>query len=564
MLNLAGELALSQQLNVEHATQLQRLHTLAEQQNRALGALEEELARLRFSPLQRQAIDSRLDSVRALTREAQQLAEGQAEQFERHARSHDLLVKDLEQEVMAARLLPLATLYAGLPRAARDLAQSTGKAVRLELRDETVELDRKVLELVGDPLLHLLRNAIDHGLEPPAERLAAGKPAEGLITVSAAAVGGEVRLAICDDGRGIDPDRLRKRAAQLGLLSAEAAAALSDYQALDLIFQPGFSTAAGVSEISGRGVGMDVVRSNLAELGGQVRVESELGKGTRVALILPLTLATTRVLLARVGEMLFALPASSCRGATLVRRGELLSALCQPRIEREGQSLALASLAALIGIQTPWPLADAERAPAVIAGDSARPVALLVDALLDEREVVVRPLGALLAQNRAFSGAVQLSDGSLALLLSPFLLAQTGQLAPAVVERPRAPIRGRLLVVDDSFATRELIRSILQAAGYEVAVAVDGADGLEQLRASSYDLVVSDLEMPRLNGLQLAAQVKAGAAGRSVPLILLTSLGSDEQRRLGLEAGASAYIVKSQFSQESLLAVVRQLLDADR
>jgi two-component system chemotaxis sensor kinase CheA len=560
MLNLAGELVVGQQVLDDHAERLAALEELAERQARALRELEDELARLRFSAAQRQALDRRILALREVSDEARSVAQRQVERLGRHLAQHNLLVEDLEQEVMAARLLPVATLYAGLPRAVRDLAQATGKDVRLELLGETVELDRKVLELVNDPLLHLVRNAVDHGLEPPAERAAAGKPPQGAIVVRAEAAGGEVRLTVRDDGRGMDPRQLRERAVRLGLLDADAAALLSDAEACELIFLPGFSTAPAVTEISGRGVGMDVVRANIAELGGQVRVESQLGRGSEIALTLPLTLVTTRVLLVQVGQMRLALPAGSCRGLTWVRRGELRAVGGQQTVSRDGATVAVMGLAELIGVEAPRPLAAAERAPALLAGAARQPVALLVDALLDEREAVVKPLGALLARQRRFGGAVQLGDGSLVLLLNPATLTQSGRPTAAAPAPAAAPARRRLLVVDDSFTTRELIRSILQSAGYEVTAAVDGADGLDKLRSAPYDLVVSDVEMPRLDGFQLAAAVSAGRAGAPVPVVLITSLAAAEHRRRGLEAGASAYIVKSQFNQESLLDVVRQLL----
>ena len=562
MLNLAGELVVGQQLLANHAEQLRALQELAAQQSRALVALEGALARLRFSPSQLQAIEQRLAALREPIGAAGAFAQRQGERFARHISQHDQLLKDLEQEVMAARLLPIATTYAGLPRTVRDLAQTTGKQVRLELRGETVELDRKVLELLNDPLLHLVRNAMDHGIEPPAERVAAGKPAQGLLELSAEAVGGEVRVAVSDDGRGMDPRRLRERAVRLGLLSAEAAALMPDADAFELIFLPGFSTAAMVTEISGRGVGMDVVRANLLELGGQVRVESQLGYGTRILLTLPLTLVTTRILLVRVGSATFALPASGCRGITWVRRAELRSLEGQPTIVRDDATLAVVALSELLGVAAPRAFAKSERAPAVLAGSPQRPVALLVDALLDEREAVVKPLGALLARQRRYGGAVQLGDGSLVLLLNPILLVQGARPTPVAVPAQSAR-RRRLLVVDDSFTTRELIRSILQSAGYEVTAAVDGADALEKLRAQPFDLVVSDVEMPRLDGFQLTASICAGQAHQVVPVVLITSLASEEQRRRGLEVGARAYIVKSQFNQESLLDVVRQLLGGD-
>ncbi len=559
MLNLAGELVVGQQVLVTHAEQLTALQQLVERQGRALVALESELDRLRFSTAQRHSIDVRLQDLRVAADAARTLAQHQGERFARHASQHEQLVQDLEQEVMAARLLPIATVYAGLPRTVRDLAQATGKQARLELHGESVELDRKVLELINDPLLHLVRNALDHGIESPSERQAAGKNPQGLVEVSAETTGGEVRVTISDDGRGLDPERLRERAIRLGMIVASAATTLSDVDALDLIFQPGFSTAALVTDISGRGVGMDVVRTNLTELGGQVRVESQVGQGTRIVLTLPLTLVTTRVLLVQVGRSTFAIPAGGCYGTIWVQRSQLRPLEGQPTIEIEGRTVVVLPLADLLGVEGTSPLAQRTRAPAVLAGSVQRPVAMLVDALLDEREAVVKPLGTLLEAQKRYGGAVQLGDGGLVLLLNPLLLAHVARVSapPPPTEARR---RSRLLVADDSFTTRELIRSILQSAGYEVTAAVDGTDALDRLRAQPYDLLVSDVEMPRLDGFQLTARLREEPALRDLPVVLITSLASEEHRRRGLEAGAQAYIVKSQFNQESLLDVIRQLL----
>ena len=563
MLDLAGELVVAQQALGHHGEQLRALPEQVEHQGRALAALQGGLGRLRFSATQRRGLDARLAALREAGESARRLAQGQGERFARQAAQHELLVRDLEQEVMAARLLPIATVYAGLPRTVRDLARDMGKEVRLELSGEAVELDRKVLELINDPLMHLVRNAVDHGVEPPAEREAAGKAPQGVIAVGAEAAGGEVRVTIQDDGRGIDPRALRERAVRLGLLSPEAAALLSDDEALELVFQPGFSTAAMVTEISGRGVGMDVVRANLGELGGQVRVQSRPGRGTRIVLALPLTLVTTRVLLVRAGRATFALPAAGCNGTRWVRRDELRGLEGQPTLEVEGRTVVALPLAELLGLASPSPLDGSERAPAVLIGGAQRPLALLVDALVDEREAVVKPLGPLLAAQRTYAGAVQLGNGGLVLLLNPAHLGgATRVAAPARSQAPRR--RPRLLVADDSFTTRELIRSILQSAGYEVTAAVDGADALARLRAAPYDLLVSDVEMPRLDGLELVARLRGEPALRQLPAVLVTSLASEEQRRRGLEAGAQAYIVKSQFDQESLLDVIRQLLGAEQ
>lgn len=562
MLNLAGEMVVGRQVLTDHGEHLRSLHDLAERQLRALKALEDELARLRFSPIQRQALDGRLSTLRSTIDQGYDRLQQQADRFERHTGQLNLLIKDLEHEVMAARLLPIATVYAGLPRAVRDIAQATGKQVQLDLRGETTELDRKVLELINDPLLHLVRNAIDHGIEPPEARVAAGKPAAGRLEISAEAVGGEVRLTISDDGRGVNLARVRERALRQGLISAERANLLTPAETFELLFQPGLSTAELITEISGRGVGLDVVRTNIAELGGRVQIESQAGAGTQIGLILPLTLVTTRVLLVQAGSASYALPASGCQGIIWVHRRDLRTIEGQPTIAYGGGTIAVRSLSEALGLPPARPLARSERAPAVLIGGLQRRIALLVDALLDEREVVVKPLSPLLAGQRLWGGAVQLGDGSLVLLINPMALMHHAALASASAPIAQPRRQRHLLVVDDSFTTRELIRSVLQSAGFTVAVAVDGADALDKLQSRPYDLVVSDVEMPRLDGFQLTRNIRAHHALRDLPVILITSLASEAHRRRGLEAGAQAYIVKSQFDQESLLEVVRQLLDA--
>jgi two-component system chemotaxis sensor kinase CheA len=564
LLNLAGELAVGRQVQASHLQKLVELQALLGQHERLLLTLDAELKQLRFSVAQRETLDRHLNSVLNAGERAGRLIRSQVERFEQHAGHSASLVEDLELEVMAARLLPISTLFTHLPRAIRDLARDVGKQVQLVLRGETTELDRKVIEALNDPLLHLVRNAVDHGIEPPDEREAAGKPREGTIEISVQAIGSYAHVAIRDDGRGMDPQALREAAARKGLLSHDAAAALADQEALELIFTAGFSTAQMITDISGRGVGMDVVRTNLHELGGHVQVESRAGAGTTITLVLPLTLVTTRVLLVEVGEHLLALPASGCRGSACAYPDQLRSIEGRAMLPYEGRLAPLLRLADLLGLASAQPFPSHQRTPTVIVGSAQRPLALLVDRLADEREVVVKPLGPLMEQQRRFGGAIQLGDGSLVLLLNPAALAQSarGMALARPPARPGAARRSRLLVADDSFTTRELIRSILQSAGYEVTTAVDGLDALDKLRAAPYDLVVSDVEMPRVDGFELTAQIRRVLGLLDLPVVIVTSLASESHRRRGLAAGAQAYIVKNQFDQGNLLDTVRQLLGA--
>jgi two-component system chemotaxis sensor kinase CheA len=564
LFNLAGELVITQQWLGEVGQELYRLQETVERQQRALQALEQELARLRFSQSQRQALDARINALREVQAAINDLAQRQSDRLDRHLARQQLLIKDLEQEVMAVRLLPIATIFNNLPRLVRDLAAATNKQATIEISGETTELDRKVLELISDPLVHLVRNAVDHGIEPPEERIALGKPPTGLIRISATSLGNEVRIQIVDDGRGIDPERIRARAVALGMLSTERANQLDLQETLNFIFQPGFSTAPTVTEISGRGVGMDIVRANLLELGGQVRVDTTVGQGTTITLTIPLTLTTSRVLLVKVGSQILALPATTVSSILWVQRDQVQVIDGRPTIAYQQRTVALLTLADLVGITTSTPLIR-QRVPALLINTRQQRVALLVDDLIDEREAVVKPLGPLFVRRPALSGAVQLSDGGLVLLINPLHLLESNQRQAISSSVPGHPLPqpqrpARLLVVDDSFTTRELLRSILQSAGYEVTAAIDGADALDRLRSTTYDLVVSDIEMPRVDGFTLTSRIRRELALSDLPVVLITSLASEEHRRRGLEAGAQAYIVKSQFNQDSLLKVIQQLL----
>jgi two-component system chemotaxis sensor kinase CheA len=436
-----------------------------------------------------------------------------------------LIARTVEDEVLAVRLLPVATLYGPFERLVRDLARQQGKEVHLTLEGGVTEIDRKIIEQVRDPLMHMLRNAVDHGIESPAARAALGKPRAGTIRLAATQRGSSIEIVLEDDGGGIDPARVREAALAKGLLSAAQASALSDAATLDLIFRPGFSTSAAITETSGRGVGMDVVRSQLERLHGQVALSSEPGRGTRFTLTVPLTLATTRAVLVEQGGLVYAIPAALVERGGRVRVAELRWLEGRRAIAVDGQPLPVAELGEVLERPTP---AHAERVPDawrpfVVLSQGERRVALLVDALVGEQEIVIKPLAWPLRRVRNVSGAAVLGSGQLVVILNPVDLLRSGlhhaEWAPAAAA-PRAPAtpedggsagrrRARLLVVDDSLTTRTLERSILEAAGYEVLVAGDGAEALDVLRREAIDLVVSDIDMPRLDGFASPARSAA-------------------------------------------------------
>ena len=565
LLNLAGELAVGQQAQATHLLALDELRTTVVQQQRALLGLERELRQIRFSTYEQATIDRHLNQALNGSEQVDRLLKRQYERFDQHVAESKQLIEDLEQEVIAARLLPVTTLTANLPRAVRELAHDTAKAIGLMVTGAATELDRKVIEALGSPLLHLVRNAVDHGIEAPDEREAAGKPRQGTITVSACAFGSYAHVAVADDGRGIDHQRIRESAIRKKLVSAELAERLTEQESLELIFTPGFSTAQIITDISGRGVGMDVVRTSVLEIGGQVQIESRPGVGTTITLVLPLTLVTTRVLLFEIGAHTFALPATACRGTIWVYPDMVKTVEGRAIIQHEAAYVPVLRLADLLDVGGARAFPSAQRTPTVLIGTAQRPLALLVDRLIDEREVVVKPLGALLEAQKRYSGAIQLGDGRLILLLNPLVLAQVARgmaLATRIAEQDTATRQARLLVADDSFTTRELISSILQSAGYAVTTAIDGLDALDKLCSSTYDLVVSDVEMPRADGFELTMRIRRDLGQHDLPVVIVTSLASESYRRRGLEAGAQAYIVKSQFDQSNLLETIQQLLGA--
>ena len=468
----------------------------------------------------------------------------------------------LDEEVRRVRMLPFAEACQGLERAARDVAHACGKQVEVVVEGGDVELDRSILEGLKDPLLHLVRNAVDHGLEPPDGRAEAGKPACGRVTVSAALRGAQVEVVVADDGRGIDLEALRAQARRRGL--AEPADGGDLFR---LIFLPGFSTAPTVTNISGRGVGLDVVKARLEDLHGAIDLTSEPGLGTRFTLAVPLTLTTLRALLVAAGGQVFAFATTNVVKLVRVGPGDFRPVQGREVLTLGGAPLPVASLAETLGLPEREPAEADARRPGLVVAAGERRMAFLVDELLAEQEVVVKGLGARIRRVRHASGATILPTGRVALVLNAAHLVRSALgRAPAVARAgvaagPEARgARRRLLVVDDSVTTRTLEKSMLEAAGYEVATAVDGEAAWQLLQEQGVDLLISDVDMPRMDGFALTEAVRRSARLSGLPVILLTSLASERDRARGVEVGADAYIVKGAFDQKDLIETIEQLL----
>jgi two-component system, chemotaxis family, sensor kinase CheA len=472
------------------------------------------------------------------------------------------------EEVMAIRLLPAGSMFAPFERLVRDLSRQIAKEARLELDGTETELDRRILDELRDPLMHMVRNSVDHGLELPEDRVRAGKPAEGRIKLAAAQRGDRVHIMLEDDGRGLDLEAIRATALRRNLLMPERADTIDADSLIDFIFHPGFSTRAAVSEVSGRGVGMDVVRDHVSRLGGNIRVQTTPGAGTTFTISVPLTLATTRVLLVEDGGQTFAVPSSSVERTGRIRGGELHKLEGRLAIQIDGRVVPVVELSAVLQRPNAGPSTEAWR-PFFILTQGERSVALLADRLIDETELVVKGLGAPLRRVRHVSGAAVLGTGAVVVILNPSDLFKSAQgsvesaprvAAAPVAEAPSARPRRRVLVVDDSVMTRTLERTILESAGYSVVVATDGAHALELLNEAPVDAIVSDVEMPRMTGLELTAAIRQDERWRHLPVVLVTSLDSPEQVERGAAAGADAYIVKGRFDQNDLLQTVGRLL----
>jgi two-component system chemotaxis sensor kinase CheA len=455
------------------------------------------------------------------------------------------LLDELKDAAIGMRMLPLSSIVGSLRRAAREAARSAGKEIELVLTGADTELDRALIEELSDQLVHVLRNAIDHGIEPPEERRLAGKPPCGRIELTAVQREGVVEIAISDDGRGVSPELLAR---------ADDEASLAD-----LLAAPGLSTASAVTDLSGRGVGLDAVKRYLESRRGRLAVGSTPGSGTRVTLALPLTLALLDVLLFRRGANVFGLPLSSVEEALLVERRLTLAG--SESIDVRGEAVPLVDVADLIGADAP---AHEPRPPAILVAAGGKRLAVTCDRLLGEEDVVLKPLDSPLANVRGYLGTAVLGDGEIALVLDPLELVR-GTARPrrvrAGVEPALAAPRSKILVVEDSFTVRELQRSVLEAAGYDVATAENGRHALEHLdRDADVGLVVTDLEMPELNGLELTAAIRKDPRRSSLPVVIITSLGTDDDRQRGIDAGCDAYVVKSAYDQQALLATVGRLI----
>lgn len=487
-------------------------------------------------------------------------------ELERFSRKLEHLANRMYDEAVASRMRPFSDGLHGFSRMVRDLAKSLGKSIRFEIEGESTRVDRDILEKLEAPLTHLLRNAVDHGIEAPDTRSQAGKAPEGRLTLSARHVAGVLEINVADDGGGIDPEHVRRRIVEKGYAISDMAVKLSESEVLEFLFLPGFSTSQNVTEISGRGVGLDVVQSMARQVGGNVRIASKPGEGTRFVLQLPLTLSVLRTLMFEVKGQPYALPLTRIDRVLGVPPGDVLVVEDRQYIRVDDQNVGLVDATQVLDLGSSE--RPAGKLHVLTLSDRLNRYGLVVDRLVGEHDLVVIPLPSRLGKVPNVSAGAILENGSPVCILDSEDLVRSidnlltrGSLMKlnrqAKVEKAG---RKRILVVDDSLTVREVERRLLENHGYEVTVAVDGMDGWNAVQSSRFDLVVTDVDMPRMDGIDLLKRIKGIAPTKSIPVMIVSYKDQEEYRTKGLEAGASYYLTKSAFHDETLINAVRDLI----
>ena len=488
------------------------------------------------------------------------------EDFESFARRNEDLSNRLHHEVIVSRMRPLADGIRGFPRLVRDLARSLGKQVHFEVVGDQTGVDRDILDKLEAPLSHLIRNAIDHGIEAPDIREAAGKPAAGTIRLEARHRAGMLHITLTDDGRGIDVEQLRSRAVAKGLVAQAVAAQLGELELLEFLFLPGFSTKESVTEISGRGVGLDVVQSMVKAVGGSVRVAAQHGRQTVFTLQLPITMSVIRALLVDIAGEPYAFPLTRIDHILHVPQSTIRTVEGRQYFDRDGTAVGLVMAAQILELDGPPP---GELMPVVVISDRGQQFGMIVDAFLGERDLEVRPLDTRLGKVTDINSASLLENGAPVLIVDVEDLVRSidnvlmgRRLSSVEFEKlaEESRPRKRILVVDDSITVRELERQLLQSRGFTVDVAVDGMDGWNAVRGSLYDLIVTDVDMPRMDGIGLVSLIKADPARREIPVVIVSYKDREEDRLRGLDAGANRYLTKSSFHDETFVDTIVDLI----
>jgi two-component system, chemotaxis family, sensor kinase CheA len=486
---------------------------------------------------------------------------------ESNARTLGGMVDNLLLDMKQVLTLPFSTLLKILPKVVRDLSRDQNKDVELIVKGSTIEIDRRILEEMKDPFIHLLRNCIDHGIEKPAERSLQNKPSGGYISIIISQTSGnKVEILVSDDGRGVDPIKVRNAAVRNGLITEDAANQLSDAEARMLIFQSDISTSPIITDISGRGLGLSIVREKVEKLGGTISFDSQIGKGTTFRIQLPVTLATFRGILVELNDQLFVIPTMNIERVMRIRKNDVKTAENRETVVVDGKVVSLVHLADVLELPRRAARGDESGTfQAVLLTSGDRRMAFAVNQIMNEQEVLVKSLGRQLVRVRNIAGATILGSNKVVPILNVSDLMKSAvkvSQIPAKLSISEGTEVGKknILVAEDSITSRTLLKNILESAGYNVKTSVDGVDALTALRTETFDLVVSDIEMPRMNGFDLVSKIRGDRKTAEVPVILVTALESREDRERGIDVGANAYIVKRSFDQSNLLEVISKLI----
>ena len=562
LLGLAGESLVESRWLNPFGTSLLRLKRMHSEAGRLLDVLRDALAGQTLS----ERTQSALAESQRRVMECEQFLLQRLVELEMYDRNSVDLSHRLYDAALACRMRPFADGTQAWPRMVRDLGRSLGKKAQLKITGETTQVDRDILQKLDAPLGHLLRNAVDHGIESPDERRAAGKPEEGVVHLEARHNSGMLQVLVSDDGRGVDLESLRATVLRRGLTNAETAAQLSEAELLRFLFLPGFTMKEAVTEISGRGVGLDVVHEMVKQVRGTVRVSSELAKGTCFQMQLPLTLSVLRTMLVNIGGEPYAFPLAQLERTLKIPRDRIELLEGRQYFHLDGRQIGLAAAVQILEVDEPELSGDI---CVIVVRRDDNLYGLVVDGFLGERELVVQPLDARLGKVKNIIAGALTENGLPVLIvdvedmiLTLEKLVSVGDLSKVRGEASADETRHRkrVLVVDDSLTVRELERKLLGNQGYDVEIAVDGMDGWNAVRTGKFDLVVTDIDMPRMDGIELVTLIKKHANLKMLPVLVVSYKDREEDRQRGLSAGADYYLTKGSFHDDTLLQAVVDLI----
>lgn len=512
-----------------------------------------------------QDLAGELDGMREVLERLEWSINLMIDKFDVFSRNIERLSDSLGNQVVESKMRPIADGLHGIPRMVRELAKDSGKKIKLEITGDDTMIDRDILDKIEAPLSHLISNAADHGIESPEERLAAGKTETGRITLEAGHRAGYLTIVVSDDGKGIDAERIRKKVVEKGYLNAEMAESLSKSELLDFLFLPGFTTKGDVTKVSGRGVGLDIVMTLIHQVGGKTKIDSEPGHGSSFTLQLPVTLSVIRALLLKVNSELYAMPLSRVETLFSIREEDINTVEDRQYFKAGEENIGIVNFARLMNL--PGENEKGEFINLAVVGDRTSKYAVAVDAFLGERDLVVTAIDAKLGKIPNISSAAILEEGSIALIIDPDDLvrsidkyvygARPDKVATGMIVKGKSK---SILVVDDSLTVREVERKLLENNGYRVSTAIDGVDGFNTLQRESFDLVITDVDMPRMNGIQLVEKIKSDPRYKEIPVMIVSYKDREEDRLRGLNAGANYYLTKSSFHDESLVNAVIDLI----